>query len=64
MKIILANNSGFKTKVELREVLSSKGSVQLRFLTEWDEAKRDVGEHVQYEVILTTDQLKSLKDLL
>ncbi len=64
MKTILVNNDGFKTKVELREILSPNGSVQLRFLTEWDEAKRDVGDHVQYEVVLTAAQLKNLKDLL
>ena len=64
MKTILVDNDGFKTKVELREILSPSGSVQLRFLTEWDEAKRDVGDHVQYEVVLTATQLKNLKDLL
>jgi hypothetical protein len=64
MKTILVDNDGFKTKVELREILSPVGSVQLRFLTEWDEAKRDVGDHVQYEVVLTANQLKNLKDLL
>ena len=64
MKTILVDNDGFKTKVELREILSPSGSVQLRFLTEWNEAKRDVGDHVQYEVVLTANQLKNLKDLL
>jgi hypothetical protein len=64
MKTILVDNDGFNTKVELREVLSPQGSVQLRFLTEWDKAKRDVGDHVQYEVVLTVAQLKNLKDLL
>ena len=64
MKAVINNTDGFKTIVELREVVHPQGYVQVRFLTEWDNARRDIGEHVQYEMLLSPAQLKNLKDIL
>ena len=64
MKTVINNTNGFKNIVELREVLRPKGHVQIRFLTEWEHAKRDGSEQLQYELVLSPSQLKNLKDLL
>lgn len=64
MKTVISNNDGFKHIVELRKVAKPEGHTQVRFLTEWDNARRDGSEQVQFEILLSPDQLKNLKDLL
>jgi hypothetical protein len=61
---IISDNEGFKTIVELSEISRPSNHVQLKFLTEWDGAKRDGSEQVQYTMILSSEQRQMLKELL
>ena len=64
MKTVINNTDGFKTILEVRDVLKPRGYKQIRFITEWDHARRDGSEQVQFEMLLSEAQLKNLKDLL
>ena len=64
MKTIISETDGFKTIVEVRSVKRPAGYSELKFSTEWDGARRDGGEQVQYRVVLSPSELKNLKDLL
>jgi hypothetical protein len=61
---IISDNDGFKTIVELIDVSKPQNHVQIRFLTEWDHARRDGSEQVQYSMILSSEQRQILKELL
>jgi hypothetical protein len=64
MKTVISNNEGFRTIVEVNPVAKPVGHVQVKFSTEWDHARRDGTEQVQYSLILSAAQLKNLRDLL
>ena len=64
MKTIISETDGFKTLVEIKSVLHPQGYSELKFSTEWDGARRDGSEQVQYRLLLSPLQLKNLKDLL
>jgi len=64
MKTVISDTDGFRHIIELREVVKPEGYTQIRFLTEWDHARRDGSAQVQHEIILSPIQLKNLKDLL
>jgi hypothetical protein len=64
MKTVISETDGFKTLVEVRSVKRPGGYVELKFSTEWDGARRDGSEQVQYRIVLSPLQLKNLKDLL
>ena len=64
MKMLLSNNGGYKMYVETRQFLNSKDSVQLRFLSTFDGSKNPEEEQVKFEIILTEEQRKQLKELL
>jgi hypothetical protein len=64
MKTIISETDGFKTIVEISKVATPKGYVELKFSTEWDHARRDGSEQVQYRLVLSPLQIKNLKDLL
>ena len=61
---IISDNEGFKTIVELSEISKPSNHVQIKFLTEWDHARRDGSEQVQYTLILSPEQQQVLKELL
>lgn len=64
MKTIVSETDGFKTLVEVKSVKRPAGYVELKFSTEWDGARRDGSEQIQYRLLLSPSQLKNLKDLL
>jgi hypothetical protein len=64
MKTVISDNSGFRTIVEIKPVTRPAGHVQVKFSTEWEHARRDGTEQVQYTLILSEAQLKNLRDLL
>ena len=64
MKAIISETDGFKTIVEITEVANPADLVELKFSTEWDRARRDGSEQVQYRLLLNPAQRKNLKDLL
>jgi hypothetical protein len=64
MKTVISNNEGFRTIVEVNQVARPAGHVQVKFSTEWEHARRDGTEQVQYSLILSEAQLKNLRDLL
>ena len=64
MKTIINETDGFKTLVEINSVKRPAGYSELKFSTEWDGAKRDGSEQVQYRLVLSPLELKNLKDLL
>jgi hypothetical protein len=61
---IISDNQGFKIIVELTDVLKPSNHVQIKFLTEWDNARRDGSEQVQYSMTLSSEQRQLLKELL
>ena len=64
MKTVISENDGYKTIVEMRQVSNPAGHTHLRFLTQWDHAKVPKEEQVKFEIILSPNQIKNLKDLL
>ena len=64
MKTIINETDGFKTLVEIKSVKRPAGYSELKFSTEWDGARRDGSEQVQYRVVLSPLELKNLKDML
>ena len=64
MKTIVSETDGFKTLVEIKSVLHPQGYSELKFSTEWDGARRDGSEQIQYRLLLSPLELKNLKDLL
>jgi hypothetical protein len=64
MKTIISETDGFKTILEVKIVKQPAGYSELKFSTEWDGARRDGSEQVQYRLLLSPLQLKNLKDLL
>ena len=64
MKTVISDIEGFRTIVEITSVARPAGHVQVKFSTEWDGARRDGTEQVQYRLLLSQEQLKNLKDLL
>jgi hypothetical protein len=64
MKTVISATDGFKTIVEIKTVKRPGGYSELKFSTEWDGARRDGSEQVQYRVVLSPSELKNLKDLL
>lgn len=64
MKTIINDNDGFRTIVEIRDIVKPAGHKQIRFLTEWDGARRDGSAQVQFELVLSPSQVANLKDLL
>jgi hypothetical protein len=64
MRTTISETDGFRTIVEVTNITRPAGHVQVKFLTEWDHARRDGTEQVQYSVTLSRAQLKNLKDLL
>ena len=64
MRTTISETDGFRTIMEVTRVARPAGHVQIRFLTEWDHARRDGTEQVQYSVTLSRAQLKNLKDVL
>jgi hypothetical protein len=64
MRTTISETDGFRTIMEVTNITNPADHVQIRFLTEWDRARRDGSEQVQYSVTLSLAQLKNLKDLL
>ena len=64
MKTVINETDGFKTLVEVKPMLHPVGYMELKFSTEWEHARRDGSEQVQYRVVLSPLQVKNLKDLL
>ena len=64
MKTTISDNDGFRTILEIRDISRPVGYKQIRFLTEWDHARRDGSAQTQFELILSPAQLANLKDLL
>lgn len=64
MKTIIKETDGFRYIMEVRACAHPAGYQQLRFLTEWDQARRDGSEQVQFELILSPMELATLKELL
>ena len=64
MKAIIHETDGFRHLVEIRDCVRPAGYKQIRFTTEWDGARRDGSEQVQFELVLSPTQLANLKDLM
>ncbi len=64
MKTVINDNDGFRTILEIRDVTKPAGHKQIRFLTEWDHARRDGSAQTQFELVLSPAQVANLKDLL
>jgi hypothetical protein len=64
MKTVISSNDGFNTIVEIKDVMRPNGYKQIKFSSEWDHARRDGSEQVQYTLVLSPTQLKNLKDIL
>ena len=64
MKTVLSNNEGFKYLVEVVEINHPSSHTKLSFSTVWDNARRDGSEQKSFQIVLSPEQRKALKDLL
>lgn len=64
MKTVINETDGFRHLVEVRDCSRPSGYKQIRFTTEWDGARRDGSEQVQFEIILSNNQVEKFKQLL
>jgi hypothetical protein len=64
MKTVISSNEGYKYLVEAKKVSYPDGYTHLKFLTEWDGARKDGSEQTRFEIFLTDQQLANLKDIL
>ena len=64
MKTVISSTDGFNTMVEVRDVIHPVGYKQIKFSTEWEKARRDGSEQVQYTLLLSPLEIKNLKDIL
>jgi hypothetical protein len=64
MKATISENNGFRHIVELTPMTYPAGHTQLKFTTEWDHARRDGSEQVQFEIFLSQQELANFKDML
>ena len=60
----ISETDGFRTIVELTEIINPTGHTEIKFLTEWDNARRDGSEQVQYRLVLNSAQRQALKEFL
>jgi hypothetical protein len=64
MKTVINETDGFRHCVEIKDCARPRGYKQIQFTTEWDGARRDGSERVQFELVLSPVELANLKDLL
>lgn len=64
MKTLISNTDGYRVYAEIRSYDRSEGNIQLRFSTQWDNAKNPEAEQVKFEMILTPEQRACLKHFL
>lgn len=64
MKTVISNNEGYRHIIEIRNCRHPVGHKELKISTEWDGARRDGSEQVQFRMILSPAQLANLKDIL
>jgi len=64
MKTVISSNEGVRHIVEITNCRSPKNYKELKISTEWEGARRDESEQVQFRLILSPAQLANLKDLL
>ena len=65
MKTLISNNGGYKLIVEVTDPIKhTDGDVQIRFLTQYEDAKNPDELHVKFGAVLTKEQRQTLKDIL
>lgn len=64
MKKLVLQNGGYKVFAEVNEYLRSNGNVELKFTTQYDDAKNPEALQTRFRLILSPDQRKTLKELL
>jgi hypothetical protein len=64
MKTLIQSNGGYTVYAEIREAISPKGLVELRVLTQWDNAKDPEDVQVKFSMMLTPEDRQRLKDFL
>jgi hypothetical protein len=65
MKTLISNNGGYKLFVEVGDPIKhTDGDVQIRFLTQYEDAKNPDELHVKFAAVLTKEQRQTLKDIL
>jgi len=64
MKKLVVENDGFRLFAELNDYLRSNGNLELKFSTQWLDAKNPEEFQTKFRLILTPEQRKILKDLL
>lgn len=67
MKVIISNAGDHKTMIEVRELKTPPGYFLLRFTSQDSGAsspKIETDEVLDFEIMLSSSQLKNLKDIL
>jgi len=62
MKIQISNNNGYRTFVETKVPSYDVGKVSVSFYTKWTDAKNPNEYHKKFEMFLTSDELKTLRN--
>lgn len=64
MKTLISDTEGYRVIAEILEVQRPDNLVQLRFLTQWTDAKDPAGFQKKFELLLTPEQRQRLKEIL
>lgn len=64
MKTMISDTNGYRVIAEIREVQNPDNLVQLRFLTQWTDAKDPLALQKRFEMFLTPEQRQTLKEML
>lgn len=64
MKTLISDDNGYKTYLEIRPCINPAELVEMRILTQWDNAKDPDAFQVKVSLILTPDARQKLKESL
>lgn len=64
MKTLISENGAYKLYAEIVEPVRDMGKVQLKFTSQWTDAKNPNEFQTKFEAILSKEELGRLRDLL
>ena len=64
MQKLLSDNAGYKTYIEVSDILKPEGYKHVKFYTKWDQSKNPDEKIFKYELTLSTEQLSMMQNFL
>ena len=63
MKKLISNNAGYKTYVEVLDVMRPSDHKYLKVTTTYDFAKNPLDERVKFEMLMTPEVIEQFKEI-